>query len=71
MRGISRSAFGDMPIDTGKIESIFLSVVRSEINLRIELVAAKNKTETIKLRAFIAGDTLAEILMSQAFLTPM
>lgn len=54
-----------------KIEQTLLNVVRGSILQQIHFAAAKNTTETAKLRAFIAGDTLAEVLMSQAFLTPI
>jgi type II secretory pathway predicted ATPase ExeA len=65
------TCFHGLPVDAEKIEEILVGAVKDSILFKVRLAAAKNKTETAKLRAFIAGDTLAEILMSQAFLTPI
>ena len=59
-----------LPNSFAKVEDAISNSVRDAVKSRISLAAAKNKNESVKLSAFIAGDTLAEILLSQAFLTP-
>jgi hypothetical protein len=54
-----------------KVEEFTVKCVSAMIERIIVGASTRNKTEAGKLRAFIAGDTLAEILLSQAFLTPI
>lgn len=53
------------------LKSATQECIKRAVVERIEATSWKNKHDSNKLRAFIAGDTLAEILLSQAFLTPI
>jgi hypothetical protein len=70
-RSSIKEHFQTLSIDPNKVEEIILDAVADDIKGRLVDAAAKNDNERAKLRAFVAGDTLAEILMSQAFLTPI
>jgi hypothetical protein len=46
------------------------STVKNLVTEEVRRIAAKNSVDHVKMRAFIAGDTLAEMLMTPVFLTP-
>ncbi len=65
-----RAWFSGVVEDPGEVPKIIYQFVKDAVLLRVRRAALRNKTESSKLRAFVAGETLAEILSSQAFITP-